>query len=126
MRRVRQKGTDAELVVGETLRRLGISYRKNVKSLPGAPDFANKSRKWAVFVHGCFWHHHMGCVRATIPLRNRAFWIDKFHANRQRDAARSKALDQLGFQVVTIWECETTSGQVLEERLASLSESLRR
>src|SRR5437762_9074643 len=82
MSRVRQRGTDAELAVAAALRQLGISYRLNVTSLPGSPDFANRRRKWTVFVHGCFWHQHTGCKRATVPKTNADFWRDKFHANR--------------------------------------------
>ena len=63
MSRVRQRGTNAELAVAATLRDLGISYRTNVADLPGSPDFANRTRNWAVFVHGCFWHRHTNCTR---------------------------------------------------------------
>lgn len=106
MRRVRQRGTAAELRIAEILRELGLHYRKNVKTLPGSPDFANKSRKWALFVNGCFWHHHAGCVRATVPTRNRAFWLAKFAANQTRDAAEIFRLRQQGFRVLIVWECE--------------------
>jgi DNA mismatch endonuclease Vsr len=67
--RVRQKGTSAELAVAAALRELGFAYRLNVKALPGSPDFANRKRKWAVFVHGCYWHHHTGCKRQSRPRR---------------------------------------------------------
>ena len=92
MRRVRQSGTGAELCLAEAFRGLGMRYRKNVKSLPGSPDFANKARKWAIFVNGCFWHHHKGCSRATVPTRNRAFWLSKFEANRLRDEGKTRRL----------------------------------
>ena len=104
--RVRQRGTAAELAVGVVLRRLGLSYRKNVRSLPGSPDFANRRRRWAVFVQGCFWHAHTGCRRATTPKANREFWIAKFARNRSRDAEAVRALRRMGFRVVLIWECE--------------------
>ncbi len=86
MGRVRQRDTRPEQAVALALRSLGIAYRKNVRGLPGSPDFANKSGKWAVFVHGCFWHRHTGCRRATTPKANREFWLTKFAANRTRDA----------------------------------------
>ena len=120
MRRVRQKGTKAENQVAQTLRELGLAYRRNVTSLPGSPDFANKSRNWAVFVNGCFWHHHEGCARATIPTRNRAFWTQKFSANRARDAAKTRALRSMGFRVVVIWECEAMRPAVARRRLGIL------
>jgi DNA mismatch endonuclease, patch repair protein len=106
MRRVRQKGTAAELQVAEVLRELGLHYRKNVRTLPGTPDFANRSRKWALFVNGCFWHHHGGCPRATVPSRNRSFWLAKFEANRIRDAGKILRLRRQGFRVLIVWECE--------------------
>ena len=64
---IRQKGTKVERVVATVLRELALHYRKNVKQLPGSPDFANRSRRWAIFVNGCFWHHHTGCRKATVP-----------------------------------------------------------
>jgi DNA mismatch endonuclease Vsr len=103
---VRQRGTRTEAQVGGALRIAGASYRKNVKSLPGAPDFANKSQGWAVFVNGCFWHHHTGCRRATIPKSNTDFWIEKFRANRARDSRAIRALRRRGYRVVVVWECE--------------------
>ena len=78
--------------------RWGSPYRKNVRSLPGSPDFANKSRKWAVFVHGCFWHRHTGCRRATTPNANRDFWLAKFVANRTRDRAGHPRVARDGLQ----------------------------
>jgi DNA mismatch endonuclease, patch repair protein len=106
MRRVRRAGTAAETSIALILNEAGMRYRKNVKSLPGSPDFANKTRRWAVFVNGCFWHHHGNCRRATIPKRNRVFWVEKFNANKTRDAAKTRALRRMGFRVMTIWECE--------------------
>lgn len=89
-----------------TLRSLGATYRKNVRALPGSPDFANQKKKWAVFVHGCFWHHHTGCGRATVPKANSEFWSEKFARNRSRDAEATIRLRQNGFAVVIVWECE--------------------
>jgi DNA mismatch endonuclease (patch repair protein) len=123
MRRVRQKGTAAEALVAPMLRVLGLRYRRNVKSLPGSPDFANKTRKWAIFVNGCFWHHHDGCYRATIPKQNRAFWVQKFHANKSRDADKVRRLRRQDFCVMTIWECEL-DGDGLSKRIAKFARSL--
>ncbi|MGO8798897.1 MAG: very short patch repair endonuclease [Roseiarcus sp.] len=120
MRRVRQRGTSAEDQVAVVLRELGLYYRRNVRSLPGSPDFANASRHWAVFVNGCFWHHHAGCARATIPTRNRAFWKKKFSNNQLRDAAKSQALTAMGFRVIVIWECEAMKPKVAQRRLRGL------
>ncbi len=106
MGRVRQKGTAPEAAVGVTLRSLGLAYRKNVRRLPGSPDYANRKQRWAVFVNGCFWHQHTGCHRATLPKANRSYWVAKFAENRLRDARAIRALRRDGFRVVIVWECE--------------------
>lgn len=106
MQRVRRSRTSAEDAVARVCRELGLHYRRNVRSLPGSPDLANKSKKWAIFVNGCFWHHHEGCKRATVPKRNREFWIEKFAANKKRDARKVQEMRELGFRVLAVWECE--------------------
>lgn len=120
MKRVRRSGTSAELAVAKVCRSLGIAYRRNVRSLPGSPDLANKSRRWAIFVNGCYWHHHTGCTRATIPRRNNEFWIEKFRANRRRDAAKICQLRADGFIVALVWECEVGDELRLRRRLAQI------
>jgi DNA mismatch endonuclease (patch repair protein) len=117
MARVRQRGTSAELTVAHVLRTLRAGYRMNVRSLAGSPDFANKKRKWAIFVQGCYWHHHTACPRATIPRTNRSFWRDKFSANRRRDARAVRTLRREGFRVVLVWECQVADADRLQERL---------
>jgi len=120
MRRVRQNKTHVENVVAAALRAHKLSYRRNVRTLPGSPDFANKSKHWAIFVNGCFWHHHKHCVRGTIPTRNRAFWVEKFSANRRRDAKKIKALRNAGFCVAVIWECQGLDASALTHRIAQI------
>lgn len=117
---IRQKGTKAELFVRSVLRSLGVGYRLNVKKLPGSPDIANRSRKFAILVHGCFWHHHRACKRASVPKRNEAFWQAKFSANRERDAAAIRSLRRLGYQVAVVWECETLHAGRLRDHLLRL------
>lgn len=118
MGRVRRQGTEAELLVRRQLWSLGARYRTNVEGLPGRPDIANKRKRRAVFVHGCYWHHHEGCARAGLPKRNRAFWREKFLANRDRDRRKADELRRAGFRVLVIWECELENQQLLTSRLA--------
>ncbi|MFT4277194.1 MAG: very short patch repair endonuclease [Rhodopseudomonas sp.] len=120
MRRVRQTGTKAEDDVAAILRQSGLRFRRNVKSLPGSPDFANKTHHWAIFVNGCFWHRHQGCGRTTTPTRNRDFWLAKFAANVKRDKIKTRLLRALGFRVVTIWECETRTPTKVRRRVKAL------
>lgn len=122
MARIRQRGTGIEIRVGKILRRNGFSYRRNVRGLPGSPDFANRSKRWAVFVNGCFWHHHRGCPKATIPKSNSRFWVDKFRANRTRDAVAIRKIRAMGYEVALVWECQVDD---IELRLGKIFEASR-
>lgn len=124
MARVRQRGTRAELLVASILRSIRVSYRLNTRSLPGSPDFANKTKRWAIFVHGCFWHRHTSCHKATVPKANREFWVTKFADNRARDARAIRALRAQGFRVIVVWECQTEEAE-LPARLSKLLKSRR-
>lgn len=128
MRNIGQSGTLPELVVRSFLRSEGIRYRCNCRNLPGSPDLANRSKGWALFVHGCFWHGHHGCPRATLPKRNRDFWLRKIQANQERDKVKEEALRRFGLSVVTVWECEIRRLEVDGKRgaPASLLNLLRR
>jgi DNA mismatch endonuclease (patch repair protein) len=94
-----------------------MHYTTNNRDLPGAPDLANRSKQWAIFVHGCFWHHHARCSRATTPKRNAQFWLAKFARNRERDRASSRALRSMGYRVLVIWQCEAEDRNVLTAHL---------
>lgn len=116
--RQRQRDTGTEVLVRRLLHRLGFRFRVGGRGLPGRPDVANVSRGWAVLVHGCYWHHHAGCRRATVPTRNRAFWRAKFEANRARDRRVLRELRALGIRPVVVWECE------IEDRPAAVARRL--
>lgn len=117
MRRVRQKNTEPEVVVRSLLRDIGAHYRTNVKGLPGRPDIAHKGRKKALFVNGCYWHFHDVCEHGAVPRSNDAFWSEKFEGNRQRDQRKITALEELGFDVSVVWECELAEPEILLHRL---------
>jgi DNA mismatch endonuclease (patch repair protein) len=115
---IRQRDTAPELLVRRALAEHGLRFRIHNRDLPGAPDIANRARKWAVFVHGCYWHRHPGCKRTTTPKRNAAFWLAKFDANVARDARTYRALVEIGYEVLSIWECEAERPDWLEARIA--------
>jgi DNA mismatch endonuclease (patch repair protein) len=117
MKRVRRRGTDLEALVRQALTRIGARYRLNVKRLPGSPDIGNQIRRKAIFVHGCFWHHHETCGRGRIPTRNQDFWRDKLQRNVERDRRKVRHLDDLAYEVLTLWECELADSDSLEQRL---------
>lgn len=117
MANIRQHGTTPELTVRAMVYALGRRYRTANRDLPGSPDLANRTRRWAIFVHGCFWHRHPGCRLTTTPSRNREFWLAKFRRNTERDAAAVARLEADGYQVAVVWECETRDLHSLTRRL---------
>lgn len=120
MRRVKGKDTSPELKVRKALTRLGARYRLHREDLPGRPDIVFVGRKFALFVHGCFWHGH-DCARgARVPKQNRDYWVGKVARNRARDEASRAALAEQGWRVETIWECELKDDAALAERLGKL------
>ena len=118
MGRVRQTGTKPELIVRRLIHELGHRYRVDNRDLPGSPDVANRSRGWALFLHGCYWHRHLGCNKATTPTRNRAFWMDKFEANVARDRRAIRDLRNMGYNTFVVWECQCERDATLRRRLA--------
>jgi len=75
---------------------MGLRFRLHRADLPGTPDVVPPSWRVALFVHGCFWHRHPGCPKATVPKSNRAYWENKFAANVARDARASRELEEMG------------------------------
>ncbi len=117
MSRVASKHTSPELRVRRLAHALGLRFRLHRKDLPGKPDLALPKHRAVIFVHGCFWHRHPGCPKASRPKSRVAFWQDKFAANVARDAAAKEALEKMGWRVITIWECETKDERTLRHRL---------
>jgi len=105
MSRVRHERTGAEDLVADLLKALGLRFQRNVRRLPGQPDFVLRSVRAVIFVHGCFWHGHDECRRSHVPATNSAFWRRKFAYNARRDRRNARLLREMGWRVVTIWEC---------------------
>ncbi len=118
MQSVGTKDTGPELVVRRLLHRLGYRYRLHPKQLPGRPDIVLPGRKKAVFVHGCFWHGHE-CQKGRAPKSKLDYWGPKLAANRERDARKEAELRALGWDVATIWQCQTADRQAIEKSLVS-------
>jgi len=106
MSKIRSKDTAIEVKVRKYLFSRGFRYRKNVKNLPGKPDIVLPKYKTVIFVHGCFWHRHEGCKDATTPKTRTDFWEEKFRKNVENDQLHTKQLVELGWNVITLWECE--------------------
>ena len=108
MKAVGTKNTGPELVVRRLIHSRGYRYRIHDPKLPGKPDLVFSSRRKAIFVHGCFWHAH-GCRYGQAPKSKLEYWLPKLAENRRRDARQRKVLRQLGWSVLTVWQCQIRS-----------------
>lgn len=120
MSRIKGTNTKPEKVVRSFLHRQGYRFVLHRRDLPGSPDVVLPKHKTVVFVHGCFWHRHEGCKFAYTPKTRRDFWEEKFRTNVERDVANTKKLEDLGWKVAVIWECQTEDLVQLENRIDAI------
>ena len=107
MARIKGKNTKPELIVRRILHALGYRFRLHRGDFPGRPDIVLPKYRTAIFVHGCFWHRHSECSKASMPKTRTEFWQDKFAMNVARDQRNVEALKAAGWHVLIVWECET-------------------
>ena len=117
MSRVRGRDTEPEMIVRKIAHGLGFRFRLHRRDLPGSPDLLFPRYRAVIMVHGCFWHRHPGCKYASSPKTRVRFWEDKFEGNVVRDRRNEGALDELGWRVMVIWECETRDREAVAERI---------
>jgi DNA mismatch endonuclease (patch repair protein) len=115
MAKIKGKDTGPELRVRKAAHALGLRFRLHRSDLPGKPDLVFPKFRLALFVHGCFWHQHAGCRRASMPKSRTEYWEAKLRRNVQRDAVNGSALESMGWHSIVIWECETNDAETLEE-----------
>lgn len=106
MSQILGKDTKPEMMVRKFLHGNGFRYRLHVKDLPGKPDLVLPKYNSVIFVHGCFWHAHEGCKYFKIPTTRTEWWKNKLFGNRERDKKYIRQLEDLGWNVIVIWECE--------------------
>jgi DNA mismatch endonuclease (patch repair protein) len=117
MARIKSRNTKPERKVRSLLHALGFRFRLHKKGLPGKPDIVLSKHKTVVLVHGCYWHRHEGCSKATTPKSNTEFWQKKFKDNVERDKRVQESLVDSGWNVIVVWECETIDNEMLTKRL---------
>ncbi|MAQ70731.1 MAG: very short patch repair endonuclease [Alphaproteobacteria bacterium] len=113
MSKITSKNTKPEVVVRKLLFNAGYRYRLHKKEIKGKPDLFLRKFNTAIFVHGCFWHHH-NCHIGHLPKSNTAFWADKIKRNLVRDKNNIAELQREGYRVLVIWECAITGKNKLE------------
>lgn len=123
MSRIRSKNTRPEIAVRKYLFSRGYRYRVNY-NITGKPDIVFPKKKIAIFIHGCFWHLH-GCKYSTMPKTNKQFWENKLNRNKIRDKIVESRLNDEGWNIYTVWECELKDNRErCLERLADYIEAL--
>ncbi len=124
MSRIRAMNTGPEKLLRSLLHREGFRFRIHVRSLPGTPDIVLPRFRTAVFVNGCFWHHHGGCRRASLPRTRLAFWRRKISGNVARDRSARRALRRRGWKVITVWQCQLSADRA-SRQMARIASRLR-
>jgi len=121
MKANKKRDTGPERAVRKLLHTLGYRYRLHAPDLPGSPDIVFRSRRKVIFVHGCFWHQHRDsrCTLQSHPKTNIHYWKPKLLKNCARDRANERAITQMGWQSLTVWECEVKDSYALQKRLAN-------
>ncbi|WP_326981061.1 very short patch repair endonuclease [Chryseobacterium sp. MYb264] len=114
MQQIKGKNTKPEMLLRKILFSKGYRYRINSKNLPGKPDIVLKKYNTVIFVNGCFWHGHKNCKYFVIPKTRTAFWTAKINSNIKRDQNNVESLLNLGWNVITVWECELKKDKIEE------------
>jgi DNA mismatch endonuclease (patch repair protein) len=109
MRAITSRDTKPERKVRRVVHALGYRYRLHRKDLPGKPDLVLPKYRAIIFVHGCFWHQHTSttCGISRLPKSRQEYWHNKLARNVERDKQNKKLLENMGWNVLTLWECET-------------------
>ena len=125
MSRIRSKDTSPEIIVRSLLHSMGYRFRLHGRVnkrlykngiLPGKPDIVLSKYKIIIFVHGCFWHRHEGCKKASTPKTRTEWWQNKFDRNVSNDKKHQQELKNLGWNVIVIWECEVKNTDLINQK----------
>lgn len=124
MSSVKNKNTKPEILVRKALFKKGFRYRINDKRLSGSPDIVLPKYKTVVFIHGCFWHGHESCSKSIKPSTNKEFWNKKIMQNRQRDMKVKETLNNKGWNVIIVWECQLKNQILFKNTINSLIDNI--
>lgn len=124
MSKIKGKDTKPEMLVRKFLFANGFRYRLHDKKLPGKPDIVLPKYKTVIFVHGCFWHGHEGCKYFVVPKTRTEWWLNKINHNIENDQKANIALQNEGWKILTIWECDLKSNRK-EQTLAGLVKTIK-
>lgn len=125
MAQIRSANTSVEVLVRKKLFSEGFRFRKNDKRYPGKPDIVLPKYHTVIFIHGCFWHRHENCKRATTPKTRLDYWLPKFQKNVENDKKHQEELEKMGWNVIVVWECEVNNhfDDTMERIISKLKKS---
>lgn len=124
MSKISRKETEPEILARKFLFEKGFRYRKNDKRYPGKPDIVLPKYKTVIFIHGCFWHGH-NCRAGKLPETKKEFWQNKISSNIVRDKKNQYLLENLGWKVIVIWQCELKNKKIRTEKLKKIEQKIR-
>lgn len=124
MSKIKGKDTKPEMLVRKFLFANGFRYRLHDKKLPGKPDIVLPKYKIVIFVHGCFWHGHEGCKYFVVPKTRTEWWLNKINHNIENDQKAIIALQNEGWKILTIWECDLKNNKK-EQTLSELIKTIK-
>ena len=126
MSKVRSKNTKPEITIRSGLHRRGFRFRVNDKNLPGKPDIILRKYSALIFIHGCFWHHHLNCPKSKMPQTRKEFWENKIGNNIIRDRKNITKLRSMGWRIAIVWECAVKKEENLVQTLETLNEWIKK
>ena len=86
--------------------KLVYRFRLHLEELPGRPDMVLEKYETAFFIHGRFWHQHMGCTKSRRPTTRTDYVNAKLDENARRNRRMESELVALEWSVLFGWECE--------------------
>ncbi len=115
MSQVKSKNTSPEIFVRKLVFSMGRRYRLHRSDLPGKPDIVFPSQKKIIMVNGCFWHRHNCKKGQKLPQDNADYWKNKFDRTIARDRKNIKLLEEMGWRVLLVWECQIKDAALLKK-----------
>lgn len=123
MSRIKGKNTKPEMLVRKFLFGNGLRYKLHDKTLAGKPDLVFPKHRTVIFIHGCYWHGHEGCRYFVVPKTRTEWWLNKINGNKTKDAQNITALEEAGWKIIVVWECELKTVK-REETLKQLLQAI--
>lgn len=123
MSAIKGKNTKPEMIVRRLVHGMGYFYRLHCKVLPGKPDLVFLGRRKVIEIYGCYWHMHDCPYGQVVPKTNTEFWQNKRLSNVVRDRKNVAALEEQGWRVLVLWECQVKDINQLRERIRQFLDS---